>query len=62
MSRKVITKPKILKAVRLMPRKEQILFVKLVKNLEDKGAALPNWPNYKKLTGTNSYHGHLSYH
>ncbi len=53
---KVITKPKILKAVRLMPQKEQILFVKLVKDLEEKGPILPNWPNYKKLVKTDTYH------
>ena len=31
----VITKPKILKAVRLMPQKEQVLFAKLVRDLHD---------------------------
>lgn len=36
-----------------MPQKEQILFVKLVKDLEEKGPILPNWPNYKKLVKTN---------
>ena len=44
----VITKPKILKAVRLMPQKEQVLFAKLVRDLHEKGPVLPNWPNYKK--------------
>lgn len=62
MSRRVITKQKILKAARLLPRKEQILFVKLVKDLEDNGPVLPNWPNYRKLSGTNTYHCHLSHH
>ena len=41
----VITKPKILKAVRLMPQKEQVLFAKLVRDLHEKGPVLPNWPN-----------------
>ena len=31
----VITKPKILKAVRPMPQKEQVLFAKLVRDLHD---------------------------
>lgn len=60
--RKVVTKQKILKAARLMPIKEQILFAKLVKELAEKGPVLPHWPNYKKLTNTNTYHCHLSYH
>jgi len=60
--RKVITKTKILKAARLMPIKEQILFARLVKDLAEKGPVLPHWPNYKKLTNTNTYHCHLSYH
>lgn len=34
--RKVITKTKILKAARLMPIKEQILFARLVKDLAEK--------------------------
>ena len=58
----VITKPKILKAVRLMPPKEQVLFAKLVRDLHEKGPVLPNWPNYKKLVNTNTHHCHLSYH
>lgn len=58
----VITKPKILKAVRLMPPKEQVLFAKLVRDLHEKGPALPNWPSYKKLVNTNTHHCHLSYH
>lgn len=60
--RKVVTKTKILKAARLMPIKEQILFARLVKDLAEKGPVLPHWPNYKKLTNTNTYHCHLSYH
>ena len=60
--RKVVTKPKILKAARLMPIKEQMLFAKLVKDLAEKGPVLPHWPNYKKLANTNTYHCHLSYH
>ena len=60
--RRVVTKPRILKAARLMPMKEQVLFAKLVRDLAEIGPVLPHWPNYKKLTGTNTYHCHLSYH
>ena len=58
----VITKPKNLKAVRLMPQKEQMLFAKLVRDLHEKGPVLPNWPNYRKIVNTNTHHCHLSYH
>ncbi len=59
---KVVTKKKILKAARSMPKREQTLFVRLVKDLEDRGPVLPEWPNYGMLEGTNTYHCHLSYH
>ncbi len=59
---KVVTKKKILKAARSMPKREQTLFVRLVKDLEDRGPVLPEWPNYGMLEGTNAYHCHLSYH
>ena len=59
---KVILKKKILKAVTQLPRKEKILFDKLVNDLKEKGPVLQGWPNYKKLTGTNTHHCHLSYH
>ncbi len=59
---KVVTKKKILKVARSMPKREQTLFVRLVKDLEDRGPVLPEWPNYGMLEGTNTYHCHLSYH
>lgn len=62
MGMKVILKKKILKAARSMPKPEQKKFTQLVYDLETKGPVLPNWPNYEKLTGTNTYHCHLSYH
>ena len=54
--RRVILKKKIVKAVAIMPKRERILFDKLVEDLKEKGPVLPNWPNYKKLTDTNTYH------
>ena len=60
--RKVILKKKIVMAVAALPKRERILFDKLVEDLKEKGPVLPNWPNYKKLTDTNTYHCHLSYH
>ena len=60
--RRVVLKKKIVKAVAIMPKRERILFDKLVEDLKEKGPVLPNWPNYKKLTDTNTYHCHLSYH
>ncbi len=62
MGMKVILKKKILKAARSMPMSEQVKFTKLIKDLKDRGPVLPDWPNYSKLTNSNTYHCHLSYH
>ncbi|MEE3485736.1 MAG: hypothetical protein VZQ98_15630 [Bacteroidales bacterium] len=43
--RKVILKKKIVKAVAALPKRETILFDKLVEDLKEKGPVLPNWPN-----------------
>ena len=43
--RKVILKKKIVMAVAALPKRERILFDKLVEDLKEKGPVLPNWPN-----------------
>lgn len=40
--RRVILKKKIVKAVAIMPKRERILFDKLVEDLKEKGSVLPN--------------------
>jgi mRNA-degrading endonuclease RelE of RelBE toxin-antitoxin system len=52
-----------LKTLRDMPKREQILFKDLVRDLSTSGAIRKDWPNFSPLAGKkNKYHCHLSYH
>lgn len=55
----VVVKKKVSKNIKKLPPIIQKKFVQLVKDLGDKGAQQPNWPNYSKLQD-NKYHCHLN--
>ena len=48
------------KQARSLAPRERDLLARLVYDLAARGAILPDWPNYSKLTG-NQYHCHLNY-
>lgn len=51
---------KAAKQARKLPKREQETLVALVRDLQMRGPALPDWPNYSKLGGSR-HHCHLSY-
>lgn len=56
----VVFSSKAEKQTKKLPKRVRDTLVALVRDLELRGAALPEWPNYSKL-GKNRYHCHLSY-
>jgi mRNA-degrading endonuclease RelE of RelBE toxin-antitoxin system len=56
----VVVKKKVSKNIpKLPPPYIQKKFIQLVKDLKDKGARQPGWPNYSKLEN-DKYHCHLN--
>ena len=51
---------KVVKLIKKLPNKIQMVVQLLVEELANSGPALPNWPKYGKLKGTDqSFHCHL---
>lgn len=51
---------KAAKQVKKLPARERDILALLVRDLQLRGMALPDWSNYSKLSPT-TYHCHLSY-
>jgi mRNA-degrading endonuclease RelE of RelBE toxin-antitoxin system len=56
----VVINKRAIKNLFKLPLQVQMRLNVLLKDLRDLGPALPQWPNYSKLSG-NEYHCHLGY-
>lgn len=57
----VKVKKSVQKAIRFIPKVEQMKFDLLTEDLKNFGPVQSRWPNYGMIVGTNTHHCHLSH-